>query len=310
MISYEKSVNFVLKKLNRRYWNAFSLFLTYFSKPTIGSPMKYNGPYGLSFQEYPKFSEMPDDIKNKFLNFCYPKDIPDRNKEIKCDRQYRPFASVFIVFDNNGDIVGCAIYLIKTNFNKLPIEYSRIMSKNSDTGEHFDIDKDVGFYNENTGIYNSVEIYRLRRAFNINSRMIPSIGNMLFKACVAKSLQDQVEYMYMTCSDKSKKLINMYVNRLAFEDPGFIVTYDGLNEWKAMRRDCVFCDKKLATLSLKHFHLQTYFRKNLKIKSLYRPKISLALEHQIKKPFLWLQHLLERLYKYIELWKPSFVHFL
>jgi hypothetical protein len=276
MILKEKQINFLLKNIDKKHWDTLSFLISSCTFPLINSPLKYSGPYGLQFQQYPKLREMPEEIKKKYLNFYYPQDMPDRQKAIDYDSEYWPYASVFLVFNRVGDIVGCALYIVKTRDNKLPIENSKIVSRQSINNENFNIEKDRGVFNSEKGIYNSVEIYGLKKAANAEKRTRPSIGHMLFKACVAKSLLDNVEYMYITCTDKLKSLVNMYKNKLAFRDTNHSVTYDmGKTEWKALRRNCVYCDEKLATLSTKHFHLQTFFREGLKKKSFSKQNVGL-----------------------------------
>ena len=250
----------IVRKLDPKWWDHISHVYSFFSRPFIGSPIKFKGPGGLYIEEF-SILEMPELLRRQFIEFCYPQDLQNRFEEINCDRQYWSSASTFLVFDENAKILGCSQYIVRNKNLKLPVEYGRTVEAIPDRG-HFDISQSVG---ENK----SAEIYRLRRSFDVSKRIVGDIVNMLFKALWAKIVQTQTAYVYITCSGDSKELFNLYSHRLFFEDTGIRMSY-GQNpkKWCLLRKDCCLHEKRFATLSYNHFQMQTYFRTNLKQKRL------------------------------------------
>lgn len=269
-----KVIDLSIKAFKPKYWNFLSYVISSFSKPTIGSPLAFDGPMGLRLQEYLHFDDMPHAVKEEFVDFCYPLDMPQRQKEIECDLQYLPHASIFLVFYQDT-IAGCAMYIIKKNGNKLPIEYATIVSSEKKEQKFHVPDNGKGI--------NAVEIYRLRKSFSINNRIAVHVPNMIFKAVWAKSVQIKAMNMYLSCTGNSNQVKNIYQSRLAFEDLQCTVTYDGKSQWRILKKDNTWHEYKFATLSKRHFLIQTYFRKNLQNKSLYPPQpVSVLLYTPIK----------------------------
>jgi len=261
-----KIMDITLKKLPVQYWNILNFALAYCSKPTIGSPVEFTGEHGLHLKEYLSFNNIPENLRRKFIDFCYPSDLEHRDEEIECDRiNYWPHCSFFIVFDKDNNVVGTLLFIKRTKTNKLPVEYSFIVSDNKNKGERFNIEEDIGEKK-------SIELYRLRRSFDINIRVAIPLVTMLFKAVWTKCIQEKIDFMYLSCSNTNTELKNMYGNRLAFEDPGIKISYNRNDSWTLLRKDCCQHDKKFATESQKNFYLQLFVRANLKKKLLYKPQ--------------------------------------
>ncbi len=276
---HKTNIDSLLTKISPNYWNLFSHFIALFSLPTIGSPIKFNGPFGMSLVEYKNPSDMPEHIKNQYFNFKYKNQQHNCLKEVEIDKLYESYSSIFIVFNKENEIIGSEMYVIGDKEQKLPVEYS---TYNNIKNEHFNIEEEVGNAK-------CVEIYKLIRSFNIKRQMVPALISMLFKAVWAKSIQVKADYIYLTCAAK-KGLDALYNKRLAFDGPAIEITYDGKTNFKALRKGCKFHEVKVAALSKDHFWLQTYFRTGLKKKSPSEQNIPLMLFvillQLIKIPFL------------------------
>jgi hypothetical protein len=257
-----KIVNPFLKIVPQSNWNYLSNAVAVASLPTIGSPISF------SFQNF-KLKEFDllksDEVeKKKFLNFCYPLDIADREKEIEIDHQYWRNSSTFIILNENDSIKGCAQYICPKDDSPIPAELTHIVDKSGAMKDRSAI------FNKKTmpgGSY--AEIYRCRRSFDLKCSDAFSVVYILFKALWAKTIQESVRYIYITFDPENKELYNLYIKRLCFLDPGITVRFDNsAKDWKLLVKDCLYQEKKLASLSRTHFFMQTWFRKNLKKKNL------------------------------------------
>lgn len=256
-----KYIDFILEKLNSKYWNIFSLFLSNLTIPIIGTPIKFKGPYGFYLQEFKNIKDIPSEKLSEFMKFRYPKNMKNRESEIAYNKEYLSYASIFVVFDskNNHKIIGCVIFLPKIKGKKLPVENGNIVS--NDIKEKFDTFR-------NSGTYKVAEIYHLKRCPSIERQKISSLVNMLFKAVWNKVIQTDTKFTYLTYKFDLIESRNMYMKKLPFSDINIKISYDSIIQWNVLRDDCVFHDKKLATLSRSQFNLQTYFRLNAKKKTL------------------------------------------
>lgn len=225
--------------------NIKSLLYSLITKPSIDSPIHFNDR-GLSLQEF-SMTSMPITLRQEFIEFCYPPDIPNREDEIDLDQSLWNSGSVFIVF-NAGIIVGCVMYIEKEKCNRLPLEYSTDIS-----GKPFTIPK---------AISKPAEIYHLRRSFTLSRKHVPVVISMLFKAVWAKAIQCETDHFYCTVDPNTSNLKSLYEKRLAFKDVSTI-TYNNKDWWRVYQKDCCWHDNHFALLSNEHYKMQKYFRKNL-----------------------------------------------
>jgi hypothetical protein len=264
-----KIISPFLKIIPQSKWNFLSNAFARVSIPTIGSPISFNhGNFIL--KEFDLLES--DELRNKkFLDFCYPSELVDREKEIEIDRQYWRNASTFAIYDKNELIKGCAQYIAKKDNSQIPVELTHIIDK---SGKAKDIS---AIFNKNkvqSGSY--AEIYRCRRSFDLRSSDAFSVVYMLFKALWAKIIQESAHSIYITFDANNNELYNLYIKRLCFQDPGIIVRFNNSSKsWRLLVKDCLYEEKEMASLSRTHFFMQTWFRKNLKKKNLHiRPPLS------------------------------------
>jgi hypothetical protein len=254
-----KLIELVIAYVPSEYWNTCSILLALVSKPTIGSPIKFQGEKdeNLMVQEF-AIGAMSEHTFEKFLLFCYPPDMLHRDQEIEIDKRvYWQHASVFLVIDNKENIIACVMYIDASNGTILPIGNGIIALGNGEIGKCFSVA-------ENAGNHSAAEIYRLRRSFAIGRKQVIPVVNMIFKAIWAKAVQSRADYLYCTVEETRKELIGIYEKRLNFEDIKVTLCYgDGSTLWKAYRMNCAWHDKKYATVSKDKFLLQTYVRSNL-----------------------------------------------
>ncbi len=241
---------------------------SFFTFPNIGSPIEFSGHYGLFLKEF-VLTEMPDCIRRDYIRFCYPEDMLNRDKEIAYDRQYWPYTSTIIVWDSPCRIIG-AVQLIPKNKDKLlPIEYAEIVEDKSGKSRLFDVEI-------NSNGLPSMEIYRLRRSFDIESCKAPILVTMMFKAIWAKIIETKTRYLYLNYDSESIELGNLYKNRLDFKDTGIQLRYNGTSKkWNVLRKDCLAHEQEYANRSPRNFYFQTYCRTNLKRKR-YRITVKAA----------------------------------
>ncbi|MBN1308739.1 MAG: hypothetical protein JXA18_12520 [Chitinispirillaceae bacterium] len=242
-------------------WNAFSCFCAGFSRPTVGSPVSFDHQQ-FHLEEFPA-DKMPEPIHQKFIAFCYPADMPDRQQQIECDRRlYWCNTSTFLVFNRQRNIVGCIQVVFKTTGTKLPVEYASIVTRDG-TKRSFTIRRFVP--------YGAVtEIYRCRRSFDLDKMEAVNVLMMLFKAVWAKTIQAGTAFSCISYDASKTDLRHMYLKKLAFDDPGVSLTFGtDSRRWSLLIKDWEFHEKKYAALSTTHFYLQTWGRMSLKKKHLH-----------------------------------------
>jgi hypothetical protein len=255
-------LNALLQRFPQKTWNLLSSLYTFFTLPTIGSPISFKYD-GFRLVEYVTTC-MPPSIHQEFLSFCYPSDMPDRETEIECDRRnYWEGTSTFLVY-KGPEIVGCVQIIPKTVSQKLPVEYARIQ-KNDGSLEEFEI---ASLLPDD----NVTEIYRCRRSFDLNRMEAINVLLMLYKAIWAKVIQLGTAYTCISFDSSKQVLKSLYVKKIAFTDPG-ITLFFGSNpkKWNLLIKDWAEHERSYATISKSHFFLQTWFRSSLKKQHLHLP---------------------------------------
>jgi hypothetical protein len=266
-----KFFNGLLKLVPQRKWNLLSNMLARVSVSTIGSPISFRYK-GYTLREF-NLLEMEPIQRSEFLRFCYPLDLPDRKREIAIDRQYWPNTATFIVFDENNAIKGCAQYISKRNDSRIPIEFAHVIYKSGA------INGDIGVLCKSLLPHERyAEVYRCRRSFDSKSHDSFWIIYMLFKAVWAKTIQESMQYLYISYNPEIKELYNLYTKKLCFQNAGVTIRFKNSSKtWGLLVKDCLAQENDFATVSRTHFFMQTWFRKNLKKKNLYiHPSIPLV----------------------------------
>jgi hypothetical protein len=249
-------IDSVLNHLPRNNWNFLCSLCASFSFPTIGSPIRFSyNSYTL--EEYPT-NELPQELYPKFIEFCYPMDLPDRLQQIEYDRElYWKDTSTFIVFDATGEIVGCIQIILRSTSTKLPVEYADVVGVNGEI-KKFDL-KSVVPHGEVT------EIYRCRRSFALKEMGTFCVLLMLFKAVRVKSVQLGTAYSCVSFDARERGLHHLYCKKLAFVDPGIPLAFGSdPTRWSLLVKDWDFHEKKFAALSKKQFYMQIWFRKGVR----------------------------------------------
>jgi len=251
-------------------WNILSKFIAAFSIPTIGSPIQFAFK-NFYMKEY-KMLEMDESFKEKFLTFCYPADLHNREQEIEFDKVYWGADSTFVIFDRKKEnkIVGCVQLISKSDSIRIPCEYSRLNNNQSfDPLNMYNTDK-IG------------EIYRCRRSFDLKLKDSLIVVSMLFKALQAKVNQTNTAYLYITFDSTNRELRNLYTRKMFFQNPEIVVHYgDDPKDWQLLHKDCQLHENKFATIDRSHFYLQTWFRQNLKKKKLTLQPVKTKVPHTI-----------------------------
>ncbi len=255
-------LNALLQRFPQKTWNFLSSLYTFFTLPTIGSPISFRYD-GFRLVEYVTTS-MPPSVFQDFLRFCYPFDMPDRENEIKCDRKnYWEGTSTFLVY-KGIEIVGCVQIIPKTGSQKLPVEYSRIQ-KNDGSLDRFKI---ASLLPDD----NVTEIYRCRRSFDLNRMEAINVLLMLYKAIWAKVIQLGTAYTCISFDSSKQVLKSLYVKKIAFTDPGISLVFGSSpKKWNLLIKDWAEHERSYATISKSHFFLQTWFRSSLKKQHLHLP---------------------------------------
>ncbi len=256
-----KFVNLLLKLFPRSKWNLLSNLLARASIPNIGSPISFRRN-GFSLKEI-NLLEISELERNKFLDFCYPIDMPNREKEITLDCQYWRYASIFLVLNRAHEIVGHVQYIPKKENNKIPVEFGIIT------------DSENIFRPDLNEIPNGkfAEIYRCRRSNNLQGMDSVVVISMLFKALWAKIIQTNTAYSYITFDSMINELRNLYVRKLSFSDPNISLHFgENKKKWKLLFKDWTAHENFFASIGKPHFYLQTWVRKNLKQKNLRIPQ--------------------------------------
>lgn len=249
----------LLKKLPQNRWNDLSSFYTFFTLPTIGSPIAFRYK-DFHLQEY-FTTEMPQPVFEVFLMFCYPADISNRREEIECDRlNYWQKTSTFLVYKDT-QIVGCVQIVPKTETQNLPVEYASVVNTDG-TLKKVNIAELIP-----TG--NVTEIYRCRRSFDLNRIEAINVLIMLYKAVWAKVIQLGTAYTCISFDGSKNDYKSLYLKKLAFNDPKMTIIFgDNQKKWNLLIKDWAKHELSFATLSKSHFYLQTWFRTSLKKKHL------------------------------------------
>lgn len=205
---------------------------------------------------------MPRPVFENFLRFCYPADIPDREKEIECDRHnYWEQTSTFLVY-KGSEIVGCVQIVPKTETQNLPVEYATICYKNGSTARLR--------LSELVPNNNVTEIYRCRRSFDLNRMEAITVLMILYKAIWAKVIQMGTAYTCISFDRSKKDLKSLYVNKIAFTDPAIVLRFGSdPKQWNLLLKDWAEHEHSFATISKSHFYLQTWCRTSLRKKHLH-----------------------------------------
>ncbi|MBN1575991.1 MAG: hypothetical protein JW913_05525 [Chitinispirillaceae bacterium] len=253
-------LNALLQKLPQNTWNELSNFYTFFTLPTIGSPIAFRFKK-FHLQEYTT-TEMPQSVLTAFLRFCFPTDMSNRQEEIDCDKlNYREKTSTFLVYKDT-QIVGCVQIVPKTETQSLPVEFASIESPDGLLSK-FNIF--VIIPNNNV-----MEIYRCRRSFDLGRIEAINVLLMLYKAVWAKVIQLGTAYTCISFDSSKKDLRSLYLNKLAFIDPNITLIFgDNRMKWNLLIKDWKKHELFFATLSKSHFYIQTWFRMSLKKKHLH-----------------------------------------
>lgn len=256
-------LNALLKRFPQTTWNQVSSLYTLFTLPTIGSPVSFSHK-NFELKEYTT-EHMPHEVLENFLNFCYPPDMPDREKEIECDqRNYWQKNITFIVYKDTR-IVGCVQIVPKTATQHLPVEFASVCRENEPPSP-LDLSELVP---DN----NITEIYRCRRSFDLNRMEAIDVLLMLYKALWAKVIQLGTAYTCISFDSSKKDLKSLYVNKIAFTDPDITIQFGSdPKKWNLLVKDWAEHERSFATISKSHFYLQTWFRSSLKKKHLHLKK--------------------------------------
>jgi len=240
-------------------WNSISYLYSSFTWPTIGSPVQFQGDFGMSLSEH-SFCLMNDAERREYLGFCYPEEMEHRDAEIACDRRYFPGSSLLIIRKSGGTIIGSVQLVHRDRAGRLPIEFALLPPDSAGCARSFNVEKDAG-----PG--KAVEIYRLRRSFAVDSHQAPMLVTMLFKAIWAKIIETGTRFLHLSYDADSAHLGNLYRHRLDFRDTGKRVRYPGSEkEWAVLRKDCLEHELEYAGKSPRNFYFQTYCRAHLKRK--------------------------------------------
>lgn len=249
-------INQILNHLPRDKWDRFSHLCALFSRPTIGSPIEFTYQ-DLRLIEYSQ-RNMPADLKDKFITFCYPDSLPNRIEQLQCDHHYYwKNTTTFIVFNNKNDIAGCVQIIFHDNSTSLPVEYANTTVS---SGKYkFDFHEVLP-----EGDYSISEIYRCRRSFDLKRTQILTVIEMLFKATWIKIQQCRIDYSFISFDPVQRELKNLYMRRFAFEDPEVRLIYsDHPKVWHLLIKNWKTHDKTFASLGKSQFYLQTWIRSNI-----------------------------------------------
>ncbi len=248
----------ILDRLPRNHWNSFSRLLSFFTVPTIGSPVEF-WCKGFTLKEY-DLQTAPEMVLHQYFLFCYPAgEIEDPHGEFEIDKQYFSSAFTFIITrDSDNTIVGCIQLIARNETVKLPVEYSVVEGEKK--GCH---SKQRVLELLPNGNY--AEIYRCRKAPSLTGEESVIVVPMLFKAALAKLFQTNIDYSILSFDKSNVSLRNLYCRKLAFKRSGISVLYPEQDKkWEVLYIPTLFFIEEFASVSKTHFKLITYFRSNLK----------------------------------------------
>jgi hypothetical protein len=251
-----KLLDIALKYIPQQQWNLLSDLLASLSLQKIENPIAFKYKE-LHLQEY-QTNSIPKYILEKFLDFCYPMDIPDRLQQITMDKKlYWEDTTTFIVFKNDS-IVGCIQIINRTSSVKLPVEFA-IQNKK----DNFKIESFIPLNSSVT------EIYRNRRSFNLTKKEVLQVMLMLFKAIWAKTVQLNTAYSVISFDSSKRDLHHLYCNKLDFYDPHIILTFDSCpTQWSFLLKDWASHEKFYVNKDKNKFYMQTWVKSGLKCKHL------------------------------------------
>lgn len=250
-------VNFALNHLPRESWNQLSTICASISAPVIEEPISF-AHREFTLHEF-TMGDLSPDIEERFLDFCYPADLPDRQRQIEYDKHYYwPTATTFLVFDKCHTIVGCVQVIHRNASRILPVEFAQ--AEQGGSTFRFDL----------SNVYDSgslTEIYRCRRSFNLCRFEGVNVLLMLFKATFAHVISTRTAFSFVSYDASRNDLHHLYTSKLDFHDTGILLRFPG-NEtvWRLAQKDWFQHEKKYASKGKTQFFLQTWARSGLRHK--------------------------------------------
>jgi len=205
---------------------------------------------------------MPSETLDKFIAFCYPSDLPDRTRQIECDkRNYWSTASTFIVTGRNSDIEGCVQIIHRDRARSLPVEFGAI-KKGDGSFARLSL----------ANLYNAgavTEIYHCRRSFALNRLEGMNVILMLFKAIFAHVIETGAAYSFISFDTARTDLQHLYINKCDFVDTGTDLYFEGdTRPWRLLRKDWFQHEHTFAAKGKTQFFMQTWGRQGLRHKHL------------------------------------------
>jgi hypothetical protein len=201
---------------------------------------------------------MPFDVQQRFIDFCYPADLPGRQQQIDCDAEfYRDASTTLLVFNSSDAIVGCIQVVFGSSTQKIPVEYGKVAATDGSAGP---LDIKALLHGGTVS-----EIYRCRRSFDLNRMEAIQVLMMLFKAVWAKTIQCKTAWSCISFDPDKTDLRHLYINKLSFIDPGVSITFgDDPKRWSLLIKDWSYHEHDYAGESTTHFYMQTWGRMGLK----------------------------------------------
>lgn len=268
---FDVLINFALNHLPKERWNSFSSLCAALSLPTIGSPISFVHR-AFTLTEYPPGAMTPAQ-QEKFVAFCYPPDLPDRQLQIDCDRRhYWDNASTFIVTRATGEIEGCVQVIHRDRARRLPVEYGSIRTTD---GSYAQLNL--------ANVYDAgamTEIYRCRRSFSLSRLESMNVILMLFKAILAHVIESGAAYSFISFDTARTDLRHLYTNKCDFIDSGTDLFFDSdVRPWRLLRKDWFRHEHTYASKGKTQFFIQTWCRQGLRHKHLCHHRDTAAYLH-------------------------------
>lgn len=253
-------INFTLDHLPKEQWDFFSTLCASLSLPHIGSPISFRHKT-FTLNEYPA-NQLPPSLKEDFLSFCYPDDLPDRLEQIDCDiKNYWNHATTFIVTDASATIVGCVQIIHRDRTNPIPVEFGSFR-RHDGSLVRLDLSN---LYNANS----MTEIYRCRRAPHLRRLNGMHVLIMLFKAIIAHTIEYRTPFSFISFDKSRPDLQHLYLHKCDFSDTGIDINFEGDSRpWRLLRKNWFQHEKTFATKGKTQFFLQTWYRNGLRKKHL------------------------------------------